>query len=273
MKNLRIVMCVALALGMLMPTNSDAGVLGTTEFTGNVGIGRAPAGSNSLILRVAVDPENVISVQNDAGASVFQMTVNGNGHGQFKVKNASNVVNVNFEGNNTSSILKGLAIGTTASGGAMLNVAGTSRCEILEITGGSDLAEQFDISGENPEPGTVVCIDPLNPGALVINNKAYDRTVAGIISGAGGLNTGMKMGQLGSVADGSHPVALTGRVYVKADSSNGAILPGDLLTTSTLAGHAMKVTEYGQAQGAIIGKAMTGLSEGTGLVLVLVSLQ
>jgi hypothetical protein len=35
----------------------------------------------------------------------------------------------------------------------------------------------------------------------------------------------------------------------------------------------MKVTDREKAQGAIIGKAMTGLKEGKGLVLVLVTLQ
>jgi hypothetical protein len=35
----------------------------------------------------------------------------------------------------------------------------------------------------------------------------------------------------------------------------------------------MKVTDHAQAQGAILGKAMTSLEAGEGLVLVLVSLQ
>jgi hypothetical protein len=35
----------------------------------------------------------------------------------------------------------------------------------------------------------------------------------------------------------------------------------------------MKVTDRDRAGGAVIGKAMTGLDDGTGLVLVLVSLQ
>ena len=68
-------------------------------------------------------------------------------------------------------------------------------------------------------------------------------------------------------------VALTGRVYVLADASNGAIHPGDLLTTSRTPGHAMKVTDHTRGQGAILGKAMTGLSKGKGMVLVLVTLQ
>ena len=66
---------------------------------------------------------------------------------------------------------------------------------------------------------------------------------------------------------------MTGRVYCRADASAGAILPGDLLTTSDTPGHAMKATDHDRAQGAVIGKAMTGLKEGHGLVLVLVSLQ
>jgi hypothetical protein len=60
---------------------------------------------------------------------------------------------------------------------------------------------------------------------------------------------------------------------VLADASNGPIEPGDLLTTSSAPGQAMKVTDHARAQGAILGKAMTGLSEGNGMVLVLVALQ
>jgi hypothetical protein len=147
--------------------------------------------------------------------------------------------------------------------------------QVLQITGGSDLSEQFDIRASNHalQPGMVVCIDPQNAGELIASSKAYDRTVAGVMSGAGGVKPGMLMGQQGTAADGKHPVALTGRVYCVADASNGSIHPGDLLTTSHKPGHAMKVTNYDKAHGAIIGKAMSSLEKGEGLVLVLVSLQ
>lgn len=147
--------------------------------------------------------------------------------------------------------------------------------QVLEITGGSDLSENFDVTSQNdtPKPGMIVCIDPASPGHLIVNSKAYDRTVAGIMSGAGGVKPGMLMGQIGSIANGKYPIALTGRVYCLADASNGPIQPGDLLTTSEMLGHAMKVTDHARAQGAIIGKAMSRLDERTGLVLVLVSLQ
>lgn len=157
-----------------------------------------------------------------------------------------------------------------------LHVNGTTRTNVLKITGGSDFSEAFDITeggSIKPEPGMVVSIDPDHPGKLRIATAANDRTVAGVISGAGGVNTGMMMGQPGTLAYGEHPIALSGRVYVLVDASNGAVRPGDLLTTSTTAGHAMKVTDPSHAQGAVIGKAMTSLDSGKGLVLVLVNLQ
>ena len=152
---------------------------------------------------------------------------------------------------------------------------GKVNVRVLGITGGSDLSEQFEVSDEDGKvkPGMVVCIDATNPGNLVVSKESYDRTVAGIVSGAGGIKPGMLMGQKGTEADGDHPVALTGRVYCRADASNGSIEPGDLLTTSDIPGHAMKVTDYVKAQGAILGKAMSSLKSGKGLVLVLVSLQ
>lgn len=167
--------------------------------------------------------------------------------------------------------------------GSDLGVIGRTTTQVLQITGGSDLSENFDVRGSEPmsrdaasadvQPGLVVAIDSENPGKLVVSHQAYDRRVAGIISGAGGVKPGMVMGQAGSIADGAHPVALTGRVYCLVDASYGTIEPGDLLTTSATPGHAMKVTDHAMAQGAILGKAMTSLKEGKGLVLVLVTLQ
>ena len=116
-------------------------------------------------------------------------------------------------------------------------------------------------------------IDPNNSGKLMLCKEAYDRKIAGIISGANCIKPGMVMGQKGSIADGNFPIALVGRVYVQADASFGAIQPGDFLTSSSIPGVAMKAIDFQKAQGAIIGKAMTGLESGDGMVLVLVNLQ
>ncbi len=151
---------------------------------------------------------------------------------------------------------------------------GRIQTEELQITGGSDIAEPFDIDDKYEiKEGMVVRINPQNPGKLSIADQAYDRMVAGVISGAGEVKPGMIMGQKGTIANGEYPIALTGRVYVLADASYGAINPGALLTSSNTPGHAMKVADHSKATGAIIGKAMTSLDEGQGLVLILVTLQ
>ncbi len=140
------------------------------------------------------------------------------------------------------------------------------------ITGGADLAELFNVSEDKADPGTLLIIDAATPGHLTISLHAYDTKVAGIVSGAGGVNPGLTLYQAG-VMEGDTHVAIAGRVYVKATAINGAIEPGDLLTTSDRPGYAMKATDRDRAQGAVIGKAMTRLDKGEGLVLVLVNLQ
>jgi hypothetical protein len=166
----------------------------------------------------------------------------------------------------------------TISPQARLDVAGTARMQVCTITGGSDLAEPFDVmhsgDGQGVEPGVVVAIDPQNPGKLTLATEPYDRKVAGIISGAKGLKPGMVMRAQGDpYADGAHNIALSGRVWCWCDAAFGAIAPGDRLTTSATAGHAMKAADRDRADGAVIGKAMTPLDEGRGLVLVLVQPQ
>lgn len=157
--------------------------------------------------------------------------------------------------------------------------AGTGRSRItvdeLQIKGGSDFAEFFDVApadGVEPEAGMLVSIDESAAGKLVVSSKASDRKVAGVISGAGGVRPGLMMGQGGSVASGAHPVAITGRVFVKADATRRAIRPGDLLTSSTMPGHAAVAGR--RTRGAVIGKAMSGLQKGEqGEVLVLLGIQ
>jgi len=147
---------------------------------------------------------------------------------------------------------------------------GTVSVDVLEITG-ADVAEKFPVS-EQVKPGMVVAIDAENPGRLCLARGAYNRRVAGVVSGAGNIPTGTILGNLPGSED-APAIALNGRVWVYGDATEQPIVPGDLLTTAACPGHAMKVTDYEKAQGAVLGKAMTGLEEGTGLVLVLVNLQ
>ena len=121
--------------------------------------------------------------------------------------------------------------------------------------------------------GSVLVISDERPGELQLSHDEYDTRVAGIISGANGITPGLQLTQKGVNDVGGQPVALTGRVYCRADASFGAIKPGDLLTTSTTPGHARRVNDHTRSQGAVLGKAMSALEDGTGFVLVLVTLQ
>jgi len=164
-------------------------------------------------------------------------------------------------------------IGVYGSGGAWAGYfAGAVSVCSLQIRGGCDVAEPFQMSHQEIPKGSVVVIDDENAGQLKLSDRAYDSRVAGIVSGANGIKPGLSLSQEG-VLEGGQNVALSGRVYVLADASNGAIKPGDLLTTSSTPGHAMRVKNNAKAQGAILGKAMGSLKEGKGMVLVLVTLQ
>jgi len=142
---------------------------------------------------------------------------------------------------------------------------------VLELGEGLDYAEGFDVSDHlEILPGMVLAIDVKNPGRLTLAREAYDTKVAGIVAGANGLGSGVRLGANQHDLD----VALAGRVYCQTIAVDGDIQPGDLLTTSDVPGFAQKVTDYHRAQGAILGKAMQPLKQGeAGMILVLVTLQ
>ena len=141
---------------------------------------------------------------------------------------------------------------------------------LVEMGEGLDYAEGFDVSETTPpSPGTVLVIDEQTAGKLTVSRTEYDHKVAGIVAGAQGLSSAVRLG----IGRFDCDVALAGRVYCNVDTTYGPIKPGDLLTTSPTAGYAMVVKDHNKAQGAILGKAMESLATGQGQILVLVTLQ
>jgi hypothetical protein len=135
----------------------------------------------------------------------------------------------------------------------------------------ADCAEDFDISGPDPvEPGTVMVLG--SEGSLSASQRAYDKRVAGVISGAGDYKPGIVLDQRETKSN-RQPIALLGKVFCKVDAQFGAIEIGDLLTTSPTPGHAMKTSNPFDAFGAVIGKALKPLSSGQGLIPILITLQ
>jgi hypothetical protein len=62
-----------------------------------------------------------------------------------------------------------------------------------------------------------------------------------------------------------------GIVPCKVSAENGPIARGDLLVSATMPGYAMKGTDNKRMLGAIIGKALDPLPQGTGTIRVLLS--
>jgi hypothetical protein len=253
----------------------------TAIIGGRVGIGTASPSAGLDVVFAGATP--TIRAQGSAaglsGPAIRADNTNPAGIGIWSVTNSTDA-NLVVTNPGTGDLIRGFSGPGGGSLAFRVENNGKTTMSVLTITGGSDLAEPFDIAaGEDQtsepiQPGMVVVIDPQRPGRLKLSAEAYDRKVAGIISGANGLSPGMVMSAHGADhADGDHPVALTGRVWCRCDASQAAIAPGDLLTTSSLAGHAMKALDPEKAQGAVLGKAMTPLASNTGLVLVLVTLQ
>ena len=59
----------------------------------------------------------------------------------------------------------------------------------------------------------------------------------------------------------------------KVSAENGPVRPGDLLTTASLPGYAMRCEGVECCFGRTVGKALDALASGTGTIPVLVMLQ
>jgi hypothetical protein len=146
------------------------------------------------------------------------------------------------------------------------------------FSGNADVAE-YILASEPLEPGDVVELDPHNPKHYRKVREPYSPLVAGVISTAPGFVLGAKHLSLalfvngegrGEVEPGERPLlALLGRVPVKATTENGPIRPGDLLTSASKPGYAMRCEDIHRCEGAIIGKALEALDESEGAILIL----
>jgi len=137
---------------------------------------------------------------------------------------------------------------------------------------GGDYAEAVNVkgSGTTYEPGDVLVIGTGAQAEVEKSSEPYSTMVAGIYATRPGL-IGRRQ-TLNKEID-SVPMGMVGVVPTKVTAENGAIHKGDLLVTSSLSGYAMKGTDRSRMLGAVIGKALSDLESGTGVIEVLVTLQ
>jgi hypothetical protein len=133
------------------------------------------------------------------------------------------------------------------------------------ILAGADYAEALTTNDAEVAAGMVVVLG--DDGEIHPCAKDYDTRVAGIVSGAGGVKPAIVLDR----HDHSAHVALIGKVWCFADADVAPIRPGDLLTTSSTVGHCRRINQPGRAFSAVVGKALTPLLAGCGMVRVLVS--
>lgn len=134
---------------------------------------------------------------------------------------------------------------------------------------GADLAEEFDLLDDRDvDPGSVVVL--AGGDGVRLSDEPYDHRVAGVVSGAGDFRPGVVLGRRSGSA--RRPLALSGKVWCKVDADCASIDVGDLLTTSSTPGHAMKASDPARSFGSILGKSLASLPSGRGLVPVLVTL-
>lgn len=151
----------------------------------------------------------------------------------------------------------------------------------------ADFAEMIAVSSgaASVEPGDLMVIDPTGERAIVRSSEPRSTLVAGVYSTKPGLvGSEREWDQLepsGERTELGHadmarlydeiPMAVVGIVPVKASTENGPIRPGDLLVSSATPGHVMR--DPLAPNGTVVGKALTSLESGTGLIRILVTLQ
>jgi hypothetical protein len=199
-----------------------------------------------------------------AGEGVYGESTNGEGvRGISHSPSHGGVVGTNEDSNGIGIYGKGGRLAALFDGD--VEVSG----EIKFI--GADCAEEFAIATNTGiDPGTVMTID--SDGTLSPSAVAYDRCVAGVVSGAGDCKPGIVLGKQPREQQRA-TLALIGKVFCKVDAEYAPIRTGDLLTTSDTPGHAMRAVDPQRAFGTVIGKALRSLRNGRGLIPILVTMQ
>ena len=209
--------------------------------------------------------------QSDSGAGVWGASQEGEGvHGESNSSVFAAIAGIQLNERSTAAGIYGEHRGHGPAGYFKGNVVVTGHIEFA----GADCVEEFALHPSVPsdmcEPGTVMVLAA--DGGVSASAKAYDRRVAGVIAGAGNYRPGIVLGR-DSASESKIHLALMGKVFCKVDADSGAIEVGDILTTSTVPGHAMKATDPSRAFATVLGKALAPLPTGRGLIPILVALQ
>jgi len=200
--------------------------------------------------------------------------VTGSGHSCFSYAPCSPVATLEID---LTSDQTSILVGKNSVGHNVFRVDDTGKgyFDGGTATTGADFAESVAVRGNRSEyePGDLLVIDPSGERRLALSQTPYSTLVAGIYSTKPGLLATPHTMDDPAIKTSEVPLAVVGIVACKVTAENGPIRVGDLLVTSSRPGHAMKGTDRSQMLGAVVGKALEPLPEGTGVIQVLVTLQ
>ena len=135
-------------------------------------------------------------------------------------------------------------------------------------TGSADVAEWVLVS-EPVEPGDVLELDPDQAGHYRKSRGPCSTLVAGAVSTQPGVVLGSPITYSPPTTHAQALLALLGIVPMKVTNEGGPIQPGDLLTTSSSPGYAMKWNQEDGMTCSLVAKALEPLDSGTGVIQVL----
>ena len=239
------------------------GVYGETPSnTGGAGVWGEHKGSGSGVVG-----------KSHGGIGVFGVSETFEGiHAETKSPGTAAIAAYNSNPNGTGAAIFAKKEGSKGHAGFFVGdvfVTGTLGVQVDIILANADFAEDFTVT-EQTEPGEVMVLT--EDGTLTQSTKVYDKKVVGVLSGAGNYKPGIILDKQNNDAN-RKPIAMMGKVFCKVDADASPIETGDMLTTSNIPGYAMKAIDPFKAFGAVIGKALASLSEGKGLIPILVTLQ
>ena len=254
------------AVGTVGPTY---GVVGTTAAeNGSAGVFAQSNATNTLTPTYGVLARN----QSSSGVAVFahEQSLTGATYGIYgRVDSASGVA--------------GMFMTSASSGNVIVANNASRRIFRVDTSGnvfalgtfnpnGADFAESVAVRGSPTQylPGDVMVVDPDHDRQLVLASEPYSIQVAGVYSTKPGVLASQH--GLDETSD-EIPLAMIGIVPCHVTTENGPIRRGDLLVTSSRAGHAMRGTDRARLAGAVVGKALQSLESGSGTIEIMVTLQ
>lgn len=251
--------------------NGESGDIIVTN-SGGKEVFRVTGAEGDLVVKREISGEQREILKYESSSATLYIGAEGN-EGDLQIKDGSGRTVFNFNSENAA-----LYLGADGNEGDLI-LKDNDGAESIHLDGGSgdiilrnaDAAEHFDVvETETVEAGMIMTLN--QDGKLKPCSVPYDRKVVGVVAGAGKYRPGIIMGNR---SDNSNciPVSVLGKVSCKADATIAPIEVGDLLTTSHTTGHAMKAMDPVKSFGSIIGKALSSLKDGTGMVNMLVTLQ